>query len=240
MTPELQLWTNSWKNEDDWNNGFHKALTERVAGDPILSQHREWVKANQFGFGDDPFHAVWHELVRSMPNDFAFLEIGVFKGQTISLVALCAKVMGKNATVFGVTTLSNTEDVRCRYPAGDYAAWIKQIHDQFQVPQPELIVGKSNDPKVIQAVQVHDYDLIYIDAGHDYRDVVSDIQNYAGHVRPDGFLIMDDSSINRLKVGSCWPGLEDVAKAVADHLDKDERFKFLFACGHLNVFQKVK
>jgi hypothetical protein len=50
---------------------------------------------------------------------------------------------------------------------------------------------------------------------------------------------MDDASIGRLNIGNLWPGLEEVAQAVKDHLDNDPRFKFLLCVGHLNVFQRI-
>lgn len=240
FTPEFQHCVDDWRNTDDYNVGFHSELTLLVNKDPVLKAHRDFVESAQFGFGDRAFHWLYWLLVQQMPQDFTFLEVGVFKGQVLSLVALCAKQCAKNATVFGVTTLQPTCDVRCKYPAGDYASWIAEIHNKFSVPQPLLIVGRSDDPKVIQAVQLRSYDLVLIDAGHDYKDVVNDIGNYAGCVKVGGILLMDDSSIGRLNIGSLWPGLEDVAQAVKDTLDKDERFKFLMCCGHLNVFERAK
>lgn len=230
----------AWENTALHNEALHAAFTENVDATLWLKAHRDYIEANQHGFGDRAFHHLYKLLVDEMPPVFSFLEIGVFKGQVTSLVSLCAKQCGKEALVFGVTTLTNTEDVRCKYPEGDYAAWIKQVHDQFGVEQPELIVGKSSYPSVVKAVTVHDYDLVLIDGGHDLADVVFDIETYAPCVKVGGYLLMDDASITRLNVGSLWPGLEDVAQAVKDTLDKDERFKFQLCVGHLNLFRRVK
>jgi hypothetical protein len=240
LSPEFQPIVDDWKNEDLYNDLLHSRFTKYVNELTFLKEHRDWVEANQFGFGDRAFHYLWRILVHEMPKDFAMLEVGVFKGQTISLVALLAKVMEKNAIVFGITTLQPTPDERCKYPVGDYASWIKQIHDQFKLPQPELIVGRSDEPRVISLARVHQYDMVYIDGGHDYKDVIADISNYADTVKVGGFLVMDDASIGRLNVGSCWSGLEAVALAVATTLDKDPRFKFLLAVGHINVFQRIQ
>jgi hypothetical protein len=240
LTFELQSLADSWRNDNDYNNQLHSGFTDRVNGYPLLKAHRDWVEKNQFGFGDRAFHHVWMMLVEQMPSDFAFLEIGVFKGQVLSLVAVLAQALEKNAFCMGVTTLQNTPDERCKYPAGNYELWIRQIHEQFKVAMPFLFVGKSTDEKVVGQVKLHRYNMVYVDGGHDYKDVVADIQNYAPCVKVGGFLVMDDCSINRWNIGSCWPGLEDVSRAVKDHLDNDDRFKFLFACGHLNVFWRVK
>lgn len=242
LTPELELYTKAWKNNDAYNNDFHAALTRALYELPEnigLRYHREWVKTNQYGFGDDCFHVVWRMIVEAMPAEFSFLEIGVFKGQTTSLVALAAKHIGKKANVYGVTTLENTPDERCKYPEGNYREWIKQIHDHFEVPQPNLIVGRSNDQHVLYQVGAMDFDCVYVDGGHDFGIALQDLDNYSKRVRVGGFLVVDDASIGRLNVGSCWSGLEDVARAVKERIDPDPKFKFLFAVGHLNLYQRI-
>ena len=242
LTPELQAYVDAWRNEDAYNNHFHAEMTARTNETPYLKAHRDWIEGNQHGFGDRAFHYCWKMLVDAMPQEFSFLEIGVFKGQVLSLVGLVARECGKTANIYGATTLTNTEDMRCRYPQGDYEMWIYQIFDVFKVSMERvhLIEGRSDAPKVIEEVRKREYDCAYIDGGHDLADVVSDIHNYAPQVKVGGFFVMDDSSIGRLNVGSAWPGLEDVAQAVKEHLDTDERFRFMLAVGHLNVFYRVK
>jgi len=242
LTPELQMCVDLWKNEDAYNDKFHADLTKAVNRDPVLKAHRDWTEANQYGFGDRAFGWVWKMLVDQMPSEFSFLEVGVFKGQILSLVALIAQSSGKIANITGVTTLTNTPDVRCKYPPGDYLGWIHEIYKQFSVPfdHTKLVIGKSADAHVLEHLAHQTFDCVYIDGSHDYADVVADIRNYAPKVKVGGFLIMDDSSIGRINVGSCWSGLEDVARAVKDHLDNDPRFKFLFCVGHLNLFYRLK
>lgn len=240
-TLEFQAYANAWQNDNEYNNRFHAELADRVNADPLLKAHRDWVEANQFGFGDRPFHYVWKMLVDQMPQLFSFLEIGVFKGQVVSLIKLLARQTGKDAYVAGVSTLTNTPDKRCKYPQGNYVNWINQIFNAFSLDVNDrftIVAGKSSDVEAVKQT-AHPWNMIYIDGGHDYADVAFDIKTYAPRVAMGGFLIVDDASINRLNIGSCWPGLEDVSQAVKDHLDNDPRFKFLFACGHINIFQRV-
>jgi hypothetical protein len=240
FTPEFQSYVSAWKNENEYNQNFHTELTDKVNADLVLKEHRDFVEDNQYGFGDRPFSYVWKMLVDQMPTEFSFLEVGVFKGQVISLIALLAKQRSKVAHVYGVTTLTNTRDVRCQYPAGDYAKWIADIHDEFKVPQPKLFVGKSSDTGVLECSMLSSpYEILYIDGNHDLHEVVMDIKNYALMTKLRGYLVMDDASIGRLNIGNLWPGLEEVAQAVKDHLDNDPRFKFLLCVGHLNVFQRI-
>jgi len=245
LTPELELYAKAWRNEDTYNNDFHAALGEAVNSLPEnakLKEHRDWVEQNQWGFGDRPFHYVWKMLVEAMPQTFDFLEIGVFKGQVLSLIALLAKETGKTAKITGVTTLQNTPDERCKYPQGDYLNWIHGAYKQFGLDfsNTKLVVGRSNDQHVLSHIGAFDYDCCYIDGNHDFSIVLQDLDNYSKRVRVGGFLVVDDASVGRLNVGNCWPGLDDVAAAVREYLDPHPSFKFLFACGHLNAFQKIK
>lgn len=241
MTPELQACVDAWRNEHDYNNAFHAELTQKVNAHELLKAHRDWTEAHQHGFGDRPFHWIWKLLVDEMPKAFSFLEIGVFKGQTVSLVALLAVESLKVARVYGVTTLQNTPDERCKYPAGDYLGWIKEIHAAFGMSLllPELFVGKSSEASVVAMARKREpYQIVYVDGSHDYAAVIEDIRHYAPMVAKGGFLVMDDAS-NLLNIGSCWPGLEEVSQAVRDVLEPDPRFKHLLACGHLRVFQRI-
>lgn len=237
----FEMAVKEWKNEDKYNDDFHAACTVMVNATPRLREHRDWVEQHQHGFGDRAFHWIWHLLVGQMPETFRFLEVGVFKGQVLSLINLLTKIERRNADIYGVTTLANTEDTRCKYPEGDYIEWIKEIHKAFDlclIPL-HLIVGRSSEPHVVEQARMRDYHIVYLDGGHDAPDVRQDIINYGPMVKVGGFLVVDDASIGRLRVGGCWPGLEDVAQAVADLIDKNPHYKFLFACGHLNVFQKL-
>lgn len=237
-----------WKNEDAHNNALHAACAVMVDATPILKSHRDWVEEHQHGFGDRSFHWIWHLLVGQMPTTFSFLEVGVYKGQVLSLIDLLAIETLRRAVVVGVTTLTNTEDEKCRYPQGDYLGWIKEIYAAFGMSQlqPILIEGKSTDPTVIEKARgMHGFNIVYVDGGHDYPDAFADLTTYPEMVILGGYLVIDDASgsedksFHRLNIGSCWPGFAAVARAVSETIDKDLRFKFLFAVGHLNVFQRV-
>ena len=79
LSEDLQRESTGWLNTDDYNNALHAAFTRKVDDVPILKAHRTFVEKEQYGFGDRPFHYVWHMLVSQMPVEFSFLEIGVFK-----------------------------------------------------------------------------------------------------------------------------------------------------------------
>lgn len=80
----------------------------------------------------------------------------------------------------------------------------------------ELIVGLSEDAKVRAQLADHRFDVVVIDGDHSYDGVRRDFENYAGHVVPGGFVIIDDYQ------GPSWP---DVTRYVDETVFPDERFE---------------
>src|SRR5437588_660872 len=59
----------------------------------FVREHRSYFKADQRGFGEDAFHSMWW-LLFLQEKPARMLEIGIYRGQTVSLWALIAKVLG--------------------------------------------------------------------------------------------------------------------------------------------------
>src|SRR5688572_14414463 len=62
---------------------FHSRLPHE------LKAHRHYFTRRKRGFGEDAFHTMWFLLFREFRPE-AFLEIGVYRGQALSLAALLA------------------------------------------------------------------------------------------------------------------------------------------------------
>jgi cephalosporin hydroxylase len=80
--------------------------------------------------------------------------------------------------------------------------------------------------------------MVYIDGGHSYEVVQSDLKNYAPMVKPGGYLIVDDCCHKYNLPPGYFPGIESVSKAV-DEVLPNEQFKELFSVVHNRVFQRV-
>ena len=78
--------------------------------DDVLINHRTYIEENKLGFGEKPFHSLWNEIVKTQKKEFNFLEIGVYKGQILSLVKLLSDRYNKELQYVGVTPLNNTGD----------------------------------------------------------------------------------------------------------------------------------
>lgn len=223
-----------WKDEEKTHKFIHETLIEKVNATPYLKAHRDWVEQNHWGFGERSFQWMWKCLIEEMPENFSFLEIGVFRGQILSLVGLLAEKQKKQSYRFGVTPLS---------PLGigwesDYRKDIETIHDVFQIKKDyTLIPFDSTKSEAIEQASLRQYDIVFIDGGHDYETVKKDIKNYLPLVKEGGYLVIDDAACKTKQPFGYFQGIEDVCKAVDEVLPNKE-FKELFNVVHNRVFKK--
>lgn len=180
------------KHREIWEKFY--SLTNSI---PYLKEHRDYVEKNAHGYGDRAFHYLWKLLIEQMKNEFSFLEIGVYKGQVISLVNLICSKENKSPRIYGITPLSGSGDKYKTHPDVDYEGLIKKIHLDFRLglDQTKIIKGFSNDSEVISDIsKIAPFDVVYIDGCHDYEVVVSDIEIYKKMIKNKGLLVVDDSS----------------------------------------------
>lgn len=217
-----------------------------VNNTPSLKAHRDFVVRYGWGYGNRAFHWMWNILVQHAPDNFKFLEIGVFKGQTLSLVSMLNKQYGKNGSVYGITPLASSGDKYATHPDIDYENAILTIYGQFGLDGEDLQIlqGYSNDEQIIQQSRtLGPFDLVYVDGCHDYEVVVSDLTYYSEMVTLNGYLVVDDAS-NNLNIPDNlirlnWKGLPDVTKATDDVMSHNKNFKEVFAVGHNRIFKRI-
>ena len=228
---------------------FHQAA-ESVR---FLRQHRDLIEMGKFGFGERAFHAMWLELLRdraaaSPDRTLDLMEIGVFKGQVISLWALIARLLHLPIAIDAMGPLSGdgptdpvarAEAYRCGegniVPPDDYPALIADLFARcaLDLGAIRFLRGTSQQPEIIAAAKPA-YDLIYIDGDHAEAAVRADLANFAHRLRPGGFLVLDDAAL--FLEGNFWKGFEGPSKAAEDVPALG--FKNILNVGHNRVFQR--
>jgi hypothetical protein len=229
---------NLWRDDPQTHQTINEKFCECVNADPDLKAFRDFVEGNNdtpvkiFGFGERSFIWMWKLLVQEMPHDFKFLEVGVFRGQVLAVVRMLSKY--KWPSIVGITPLDSSGG----HWESDYKSDIKFLHETFNLQQPTIIKGMSTDPEVVKtASNMHRYDMVYIDGGHDYETVKQDLQNYSPMVKPGGYLIIDDCANKYNLPNGYFRGIETVSRAV-DEVLPNETFKELFSVVHNRIFKK--
>jgi len=231
----IALYKQHWVDEPTRHEAVNTMFATNVNENELLNDHRTWVTENAFGFGERSFHWLWKIIVDEMPKEFSFLEIGVFRGQILSLIELLAKENGKTANRYGVTPLDNSDG----HWDSDYAKDIEIIHDMFDLAKDYTIYhGLSTDNEIIeQAKSTAPYDIVYLDGGHTYEVVTSDLKHYPNMVKVGGLFIVDDSCNNMKMPWGFFQGIESVTQATLEW--ENSKFDFQFNVVHNRIYKRV-
>lgn len=205
----------------------------------LLSNHYDKTD----GFGELAFYWNWLLLVKSMPDHFNFLEIGVYKGRVLSLIQLLSDAFNKSAKIYGITPLENLGDKYSNYDNADYLSCIHKSFSELDLSfeNTTIINGLSQHGHIVTEVREKaEYDIIFIDGCHDYEIVRLDIINYSPMLKVGGYLVLSDSSSSLTGAYGQFLGHSDVARAVETVLDKDDRYLHAYAVGHNRTWKKIR
>ena len=200
--------------------------------------HRAYFTQAGRGFGEDAFHTQWFLLFREFRPQ-SFLEIGVFRGQSLSLAALCARQFQLDCFVQGISPFSTAGDAVSRYRPGlDYQTDTLENFSHFKLPAPALLKAYSTDAVAAQLIGSRTWDIIYIDGNHDYDIAKADWELCAKNVSPSGLIVLDDSGLStNFRPPAFATGGHPGPSRLATEIDR-RAFTEILQIGHNRVFQK--
>lgn len=247
------------------NNSIFEHFTEQTIACDFLFKHRSYVESHKLGFGDKAFHYMWFLILQeifSRTDRPHFFEIGVYKGQVISLWALIAKHFAREYEISCVTPLSGNvspvkdlryywkflinSDFRSQMTSGNfyedkrYLDAIASLFDAFDLNfrNVKIYEGLSSDPEILAKLSQSVFDIVYVDGDHSKAAVKRDIRNFAPKIRPGGFLVMDDAACNIPggENNQYWKGHKSVSDACKEISQSD--FENVLNVGHNRIFRK--
>jgi len=205
-----------------------------------VQEHRNYFKLENRGFGEDAFHAMWYLLLREF-RPANCLEIGIYRGQVVSLWRLLADLIDFPCCVNGISPFTSAGDHVSTYLNDiDYKADTIKNHEVFGLTPPNLLNAFSTDDEALALIQSRAWNLIYIDGNHDYEVAMADYEVCKNNLAEGGLLVMDDSSL--------YTDYKPPMFSFAGHLGPSrvvleramQELRFLGAVGHNNIFCKVK
>ena len=233
-----------WPRSLDDPTGFYldcyRYFHQRLPAD--VREHRLYfhnTSRDRRGFGEDAFHVMWHLLFREFkPRNF--LEIGIFRGQTISLAALLSRRQKGACETYGISPFSSAGDSVSRYPTDvNYYEDTLRNFDHFGLRHPMLLRAYSTDPDALRLIDSTVWDMIYIDGNHEYDVARRDWESCSRNLKPGGILVLDDSA---LTTSFCPPVFATAGhpgpSRVAREIDRS-RFREVLQVGHNRAFQRI-
>jgi predicted O-methyltransferase YrrM len=253
----------AYENTADHNDALHRRLTASTWAEPLLAAHRRHVEENKLGFGDPAFHAMWASLLSAAARRFGAvraLEIGVFKGQVISLWSLLARELALTVEVSALGPLAGQPaprrtlfsrlryrlDPRFReqidnanfYAEEDYPAILRAhfAHHGLDFARVRVHRGFSTDPQILEELRTASFHLVYVDGDHSHAGALHDFKTFAAKIPVGGWLVADDAGCD-LPGTAFWKGHEAVSRAV--RIMPGLGFKNILNVGHNRVFERT-
>lgn len=265
MSTELEKYFEGYRPTAEINDSLWTTFEAKTNSVPFLKAHRDWVEKNSWGFGDRAFHYMWYLILRddvlkkSNPN---LLEIGVYKGQVISLWALVAHQLNTSVQITAVSPFESAkpwfaktrflsriaqklskvyrDDIRSAnlYESENYLACVHRIFSHFGLSEADVLYlrGYSQDQHVCQQLTQRFFDVIYIDGGHRYEQVAQDLTIYSRLVSTAGYLVLDDASCSQ-PGSKFWKGHESVSRAADDW--GAPGFRNVLNVGHNRIYKRL-
>ena len=204
-----------------------------------LQEHRRYFSTGGRGFGEDAFHTMWFLLRREFDWE-SFLEIGVFRGQTLSLCALLSRLNNQPCEAHGISPFSSVGDSVSRYQMRvDYQEDTLANFDHFGLPHPQLLQAYSTDAVALERIASRPWSGIYIDGNHEYEAAKADWNACSAAVAKGGVIVLDDSALGTAYRPPPFAfGGHPGPSRLAAEIDRTG-FREILRVGHNRVFQRV-
>jgi hypothetical protein len=137
------------------------------------------------------FEDLYHQIISDMPNSFKFAEIGVWKGRSLSYFVVEAINSRKSFEIYAVDTwqgsLEHKENTSFAYEPlletdqGLYNNFI----DNIRPIKPYINIIKKESIDASMSFKDNYFDTIFIDASHEYIDVLKDLLAWWPKIKKD-------------------------------------------------------
>lgn len=239
---ETTFLLDGWKESLSYPTKYYlKCVSFFYRGLPVLLRdHREYFSKEGRGFGEDAFHVMWWMIFKELKPE-KFLEIGVYRGQTLSLASLLQKHFAIQGSVTGISPFLSVGDTVSKYRTDvDYLNDTRVKFRKFELSSPILVKAYSTDREALAKIKSQLWDAIYIDGNHDYIVAKRDWEVCSENIRMGGVVILDDSALTTdFRPPAFATGGHPGPSQITQEIDAS-RFREILQVGHNRVFQRIK
>jgi Methyltransferase domain len=234
---ERSDWARSLREPTEFYLDCYRYFIERLPAE--VRDHRIYYRQRRRGLNEDALHVIWFLLFREF-KPANFLEIGVYRGQTLSLAALLSRRNGVACRVQGISPFTSAGDTVSKYLEDvDYLRDTLKHFEHFSLPRPEMLKAFSTDAEAKALIRSTAWEMVYIDGNHDYEVARQDWEVCSQSVKAGGIIVLDDASLDTafrppLFATAGHPGPSRVAREI-----DSGKFVEILRVGHNRAFQRI-
>lgn len=165
------------KGEFELNPRWHENYTEKIR--QKLSSKITKTNIEEIG-GYFDWHELYKNLIKKIPNFSKFVEVGNLNGKSLIFLAQEAKKVNKKIQIIGV---DNGVGV---VGENNINSLLKNIKDYGVDDLCDIIVSEST--RASKLFNDESIDMIFLDAGHEKIDILSDLQCWYPKVKINGWI----------------------------------------------------
>lgn len=145
------------------------------------------------------FPALYLSLVKLLPEGARFVEVGSWKGKSLAFFLVEMQNRMRRFEVFAVDTWEGSPE-----HAGLDCIVDGSLFEEFRRNLSSLdglfTAIRAPSLEAVETFRNQSLDAVFIDAGHEYEDVIADLHAWHPKLKPGGYLCGHDYS-------SAWPGV---------------------------------
>jgi len=179
-----------------------------LTGAGTLARLRNGLKVSSEMHGWFDFRNVYAHVAKTLPKDARFVEVGSWKGKSISYLRDCLDDLGKrDVEVIAVDTFE-----------GDNDTGAQNTFDEFKanIGCRDIKVMQVDSLQAASTFEDGSLDGVFIDAAHDYDSVKADIAAWLPKVSQIGFFgghdidaggvrkAVEEAGFPWIQIGRCW------------------------------------
>lgn len=151
------------------------------------------------GWMSETHAEFFKEIISNISDNSTWVEIGSFKGKSISFVTVEALRQDKKISFYAVDTWLGSEEHQQNGVAEDIDVVNKSLFEKFKSNTNSIknlfISIRKASVDASKDFENNSIDVLYIDGAHDYQSVLDDICCWFPKLKKKSLLILDD--INR-------------------------------------------
>jgi len=142
------------------------------------------------------FEDLYSEIVRNMPDGSRFAEVGVWKGRSLAYLAVEATNSGKNIEIHAIDTWEGSREHKnprfheplLETPDGLYQHFLGNIRPVIE----RIRIHRMKSTEASKMFPDQHFETVFIDASHEYHDVLEDLEAWTPKVKQHSFILGHD------------------------------------------------